>query len=115
MCEKLKNPFYDESQYRKLPDPLNYDNFINVNYNPCDTNHYSQENFTSGRFYRVMYNGQDVGILFAGDMFIFKSKIQNSKTTTFTFYVQHLGHLRFGGYSVRTEYMDELFRAEVVY
>ena len=63
MCDHLKNPF---DKY--------------VNYNPCDTNHFSQENFTAGLFYRVTYKGQFVGILAATDMFIFKSKVQSSKT-----------------------------------
>lgn len=115
MCEKLKNPFYDERPYRKSPDPLCYEKFINANYNPCNSIPFSQEDFTSGRYYKVIYNGQIIGILFAADMFIFKSKIQDSETTTFAFYVQHLGQIRFGGYTVRSEYMDELFRAEVVY
>jgi len=115
MNKKFETPFYEEPAYRKLPDPT-YDMFVNVSYNPCDVKQPSAYNTVTMGHYRVTFNGRNVGILSASDMHAFKSKIEKSRiTTTFSFYVTSNGQLRFGGYTVRSEHMDELFRAEVVY
>lgn len=68
------------------------------------------------RFFTVKHSGQTIGIVSEADMIIMMSKVLANSPQTFfiTLYRRDIkDEIVFSGYSVRSQYCDEYFRAEL--
>lgn len=71
---------------------------------------------TKPRFFTVKHSDQTIGIISEADMIIMMSKILAKSPQTFfiTLYRRDVkGEMEFLGFSVRSQYCDEYFRAEL--